>query len=139
MENSAVDVIVIGGGILGATLSRELALGGADVVLVDPDDAPNRVSVGSLAWLNASSTANPEYAALRVASMRLWREMKAAHPDCPITLNGSLIWGDHPSAIDAHVTRMQNAGWPAQRLDKPDLTEMAPALNAPPAALFSPL
>ena len=63
MENSAVDVIVIGGGILGATLSRELALGGADVVLVDPDDAPNRVSVGSLAWLNASSTANPEYAA----------------------------------------------------------------------------
>ncbi|WP_049643193.1 NAD(P)/FAD-dependent oxidoreductase [Candidatus Rhodobacter oscarellae] len=132
------EILIIGGGILGATLARELARRGARPVIVDADTPDRRTSLGSLGWLNASSTADMGYAQLRRASMELWHALKDAHPDCPAFFPGALLWGDDAGAVRAQEERMNALGWAALALDRAALEARIPGLNAPEAALLLP-
>jgi len=136
---SGTDILIVGGGVIGATLGWVLGKAGASVVLVDPGGVAERASVGSLAWLNASSTADMDYARLRAASMRLWHEMAALHPDCPVTFPGAVMWGDDAEACAAQVQRMATVGWPAEVLGRAAISARVPGLaDVPEAALFAP-
>lgn len=131
-------VMIIGGGIIGATTACRLAAASADVTLIDPMDENARASAGSLAWLNVSSTADPDYARLRLASLRLWHQLLKAHPECPVRFSGALLFGEDRDAISAHSKFMSGLGWPALVLDANELSKMLPGLvNAPDAALFA--
>ena len=92
-------VAIIGGGIIGTTCAWELARCGADVTVFDANDPADQASIGSLAWLNASSTSDEGYARTRRASMDIWHKIKAENPDCPALFNGALMWGDSAEAV----------------------------------------
>ena len=128
-------VSIIGGGIIGTTLAASLARAGADVTVFDAGDV--KVSDGSLAWLNASSTLTPHYAGLRAASMRLWHDL-AQEQGCPVRFNGALMWGLDVKAEFASVEVMAGVGWNTKLVNDKDMGAIAPELNAPQTALWSP-
>ena len=131
-------ILIVGGGILGAAAARRLSLIMTAVTLVDPMVEDQRTSVGSLAWLNVSSTADPDYARLRLASLRLWQRLGEAHPDCPVRFPGSLLFGANADAIRAHSELMCGLGWRTRVLDASELTKSVPGMaNTPGTALLA--
>ena len=71
---SEPDIVVIGGGLVGAATAYGLARGGARVVLLDEGDIAYRASRGNFAlvWVQSKGNGMPEYAAWTQASARLW-------------------------------------------------------------------
>lgn len=133
-------VAVVGAGILGCMLARRLAEDGHAVTVLDAGGARPTASEGSLGWLNASSTPDPAYAALRVQSLRRWRAIAADDADCPAAFNGSFVWNRDAAALEAQAAVLASLDWPAEVLGRDDLGAVAPGLAAPPeAALLAPL
>lgn len=121
-------VAVVGGGIIGAMAAAELARGGAEVTLW-AGRAP-RASDASLAWLNVSSAADPDYAALRRESLELWHRL-AAEEGAPVRWPGALLWEDGLDA-EAEAARLSALGWPAEAIGAADFARLAPGVAAPP-------
>lgn len=72
--------VVIGGGIIGASIAWGLARKGADVALIDGSDRDFRASVGNfgLLWIQGKGANYPAYAALSQKSGKLWKEFVTA-------------------------------------------------------------
>ncbi len=121
-------ILIVGGGILGATAACRFSLIPADVTLIDPMIEEQIASRGSLAWLNVSSTADPDYAKLRLASLRLWHRLAKEHPDCPVRFPGALHLGANPDTIEAHSALMSGLGWPTRVLDADELLKSMPGV-----------
>lgn len=131
-ENTA---IVIGGGIIGLMTAHDLAMTGLKLILLD--DGGQKASTGSLVWLNVISTDDADYAALRMASMKLWHVL-AQNDDCPIAFRGALLW-DGPNADMSKMAAAQTQfGWPVEVVKGDEITALAPGLASPPQqALFA--
>ena len=131
----AQKIVIIGGGVLGLSIACKLAE--ADQTVVVLDSGAEGASIGSLAWLNVCSTRDMPYAALRSASLRLWRRM-AETPGCPARITGSLLWGRH-GEIDSGLEVMAANGWAARAVTAEEFAALAPGVGAPPErALYAP-
>src|SRR5215207_7989870 len=105
----APTVIVVGAGIVGASIAWHLAVAGAQVIVVDAADAGGTATARSFAWVNAS-WGNPEpYFRFRVRSMAEWRRLAATVPDIPITWAGGLCWDLPPEQLIAYAR--QHGAW----------------------------
>lgn len=122
-------VVVVGAGILGASISRHLALRGAQVTVLEAAAAPAAGATGkSWAWLNANAKEPRHYRDLNAASMRLWQR---DHPQL-CTFCGCLML--HDERGDATTTdgspypsRHIPAGGPLQALEPNLAPELAQA------------
>lgn len=87
-QGNAAEVIVIGGGIIGAACADELASQGVDVLVLDCQrPAATAAGMGHLVVLDHS----PAELALGEYSVRLWRELAPQMPDnCAMRNNGTL-------------------------------------------------
>ena len=131
-------IAVVGGGIIGAVAALRLARD-HQVTLIDPNDATGRTTDGSLAWLNVCTTADPSYARLRKAALDLWHDMLRDDPEMPVSITGSLIWGDTAADTHARADLTRSIGWQAEVLDAKGFARMAPGFANPPAqALYAP-
>ncbi|RAU47551.1 MULTISPECIES: FAD-binding oxidoreductase [unclassified Pseudomonas] len=88
IEGKAADVIVIGGGIIGAACADELARHGVNVLVLDCQrPAATAAGMGHLVVLDHS----PAELALGNYSVGLWRELAPHMPDdCALRTNGTL-------------------------------------------------
>jgi glycine/D-amino acid oxidase-like deaminating enzyme len=79
---NGADVVVVGGGIIGAATAYRLTLAGARVTLIDAGEPGRGTSASSFAWLNSSHKRPRAYHDLNVAGMAehaaLAREFAAA-------------------------------------------------------------
>lgn len=131
--------LVIGAGMLGSAIAWRLAEAGLPVRMIDAGDGAEQASQGSLCWLNAATCADAEYAAFRIRSLRMWHEIAARHPDCPVQFQGSVVWTDTPSDTDTQIDLMTHLDWPVERLAHADLQALFPgAHHVPDAALLAP-
>ena len=88
----APEVVVVGAGIVGASIAWHLTAAGAAVTVIDAGEPGGIATAGSFAWINAS-WGNPEhYFRLRVHSMAGWRRLAEAVPAVPIAWVGGLCW-----------------------------------------------
>jgi glycine/D-amino acid oxidase-like deaminating enzyme len=103
-------VIVVGGGILGASFSYHLAKAGAEVKLLDAGPQPGGVATPtSFAWINAS-WGNPEpYFRLRHHAMKLWQQLDKEIAGLSVNWSGSLLWDLEGDALSDYVK--QHRGW----------------------------
>src|SRR5690242_11521824 len=62
-------IAVVGAGVIGAAVARELAVRGARVWLLDRNDRADGTTAVSFAWLNAHRKLEPAYHRLNVAGM----------------------------------------------------------------------
>jgi glycine/D-amino acid oxidase-like deaminating enzyme len=126
------DLVVVGAGIVGASVAYHSARAGAAVTLVDAGRPGAGVTADSFAWigLGPSRVRTGPAAALRAVSAEEYRRLEAELPGLPVTWSGSLSWG-------AGVA--PEAGPRQEIVDAATVTQLEPALLRPPEwALWAP-
>jgi glycine/D-amino acid oxidase-like deaminating enzyme len=135
---SAKHCIVIGSGIIGASIAWHLAAGGAQVTILEAAQAGGIATRDSWAWINAS-WGNPEpYFRLRLRSMQEWQRLAREVPDLGLDVCGGLIWDLPPAQLEAFAEEHSQWGYPLQRLGAAEARLLEPSLQQAPAfALYA--
>jgi len=125
-------VVVVGAGIVGASIAWHLASAGAAVTVIDAEEAGGLATRNSFAWINAS-WGNPEpYFRLRVRSMVLWRGLGAAVPAIPLDWVGGLCF-DLPAAdLETYALEHGRWGYGLRKVDRAEAARLEPSLAEPP-------
>ena len=125
-------VLVIGAGIIGASIAYHLQHDGARVTVIDADKAGGIATRHSWAWINAS-WGNPEpYFRLRHQSMRLWRQLGAAVPGLDVNWCGGLLWDAPADDLRAYVTQHRAWGYDIRAVARDEARLIEPHLATPP-------
>jgi len=127
--------VVIGAGVLGASVAARLASSGMQVTLLDQDEPGRAASRWSFAWLNSNDKAPKPYHDLNHAGIRAWAELA---PDLdgaawyrPVG-NLELATSDVDRAeLEARVRRLTEWGYPARLISRAEASEIEPALRFP--------
>ncbi len=126
-------VIVIGSGIIGASIAWRLTKEGAHVTVLDAQEAPGGIATaGSWAWINASWGNDREYVALRMRAMVGWREYDKEIPGLSVNWCGSLLWDLPEEKLMAYAVEHQSWGYPLRLVKGGEIAKLEPSLRAPP-------
>ena len=118
------DLVVVGAGIVGASVAYHAARAGAAVTLVDAGPPGAGVTANSFAWIGASGVRTGPAAGLRATATEEYHRLEAELPGLPVTWSGSLCWGAADSAPDAG---------PGQTIvDAATVATLEPTLRQPP-------
>lgn len=124
-------VVVVGAGILGASIAYHLTLHGVQVTLVDagrPGEGATRVA---FAWLNAYGKAPFSYYDLNRRSIDMWAGF-ARRLGVHITWGGELRWAataEGAAALAAQAEALQAWGYPTRILDRDEVRRLEPDLR----------
>jgi len=125
-------VIVIGSGIIGASIAYHLAKGGAHVTVIEAGETGGIATRASWAWINAS-WGNPEpYFRLRIRSMEHWRRMQKDISGLAINWCGGLIWDLPRAELDAFAAERAQWGQPLRPVTREEILAIEPNLTAVP-------
>ena len=129
--SAAADLVVVGAGVVGASVAYHAARAGAVVVLVDAGRPGAGVTAGSFAWIGAAGLRTGPAAGLRSTATEQYRRLEAELPGLPVTWSGSLSWGAEGG--------LPEAGPGQEVVDAATVTALEPALRqAPEWALWAP-
>jgi glycine/D-amino acid oxidase-like deaminating enzyme len=131
------EVIVIGAGIIGASIAWHLAKAGAKVTMLDKSRPGGVATPCSFGWINASF-GNPEpYYRLRIRAMAEWKRLAEEVPDLPVSWKGGLCWDQPRADLEAHAARHSSWGYGVRQTDREEAARIEPNLAEPPDfALF---
>jgi glycine/D-amino acid oxidase-like deaminating enzyme len=120
---------VIGCGLIGAAVARELELGGAHVVIFEADGPGRGTSGTTFAWVNSTNKAPREYHDLNVAGIRAHADLQARGAPGPqwFFQTGNLVW---PEREDV-TTRLERWGYPLRRITPREAHALEPDLRLP--------
>lgn len=126
-------VVVIGAGIVGASLAYHLAGKGANVTLVEAESIASGVTGSSFAWINTSHPEPDPIAQLRVAAIMEYHRLETQLPGLKIQWTGALSY-----------SVMSNAALPASGkqasanlVSRSQILDLEPNLKNPPeSALY---
>jgi glycine/D-amino acid oxidase-like deaminating enzyme len=126
-------VIVVGGGIIGASLAYHLVRAGARVTLLDEEKERGGVATPkSWAWINASWGNAEAYFRLRLHSMTLWRGLDKAVPGLRVNWCGGLLWDLPEDELRSYVKRQSSWGYDIKLVDRERAWKIEPNLVEPP-------
>jgi D-hydroxyproline dehydrogenase subunit beta len=125
--------VVIGAGVLGASVAARLADAGMPVTLLDQDRPGRAASRWSFAWLNSNDKAPRPYHDLNHAGIRAWAEL-APHLDGPAWYRpvGHVELATTAPAgaeLTARVRRLTEWGYPARLIDAAATSVIEPSLR----------
>ena len=125
-------VLVVGAGIVGASIAWHLARVGAEVTIVEQGDPGGLATRGSWAWINAT-WGNPEtYVRLRLLSMQEWRRLEREVPAVRVRWNGGLTWDVPTGALESFVGEHRAWGYAIRVVDRDEAKAIEPQLATPP-------
>lgn len=125
-------VIVIGSGIIGASIAYHLAKAGAEVTVIEAGEPGGVATRASWAWINAS-WGNPEpYFRLRIRSIEHWHKMQSEIPELAINWCGGLIWDLPPEQLDAYAAERAQWGQPLRKVSRGEIHAIEPSLTTVP-------
>jgi len=132
MSNTA-DVIIIGGGIHGASLAFHLAQRGTQVIVLEKRfvaaGATGRSS--GLVRMHYDTEANSRLAWVSFQYFRNWAEMVTGAPGCGFTRTGfiQIVAREHANALRANVAMQQRLGIPSLVVTADDVHRLAPSFS----------
>ncbi len=125
-------VVVVGAGILGASIAFHLTLRGAQVTVVEAGEPGHGASRVSFAWLNSYDKNPFPYHDLNRRSIEMWERFKRRlGGDIDLVWGGELRWSITPEGADALAARaetLQAWGYPARMLDASEVRGLEPGL-----------
>jgi glycine/D-amino acid oxidase-like deaminating enzyme len=127
-------VIIVGAGVLGVSVARQLAVAGEDVLLLDQRGAGTGTTATTFAWTNSSRKPDPNYHRLNLAGMeehaRLAGQLRGAPSYFP---SGALQWADaaNEQRLADNVERLQALGYPAHWITPDEAARTAGGLRIP--------
>ena len=127
-------VVIVGGGIMGASIGYHLAKRGAEVTILEKRRPGNGATEKSFAWINATFSKQPRsYYELNLLGIGGWRRLTEEFAgDLQIQWGGSVQWFE-PGAPDAeklkrNVRAHQQWGYPAHLVEEADVRRLLPAI-----------
>ena len=130
-----MEIVVIGGGVVGASVAYRLAQAGAAVTLLEAGRLAGGTSAATFAWINSNDKTPLEYHRLNTAGMvehsRLRQEFGAAPW---LHVDGNIEWNEDSSAgaaLRGKVEQLQGWGYEAELLPIGALRELEPDLLPP--------
>ncbi len=139
MSRSEQHVIVVGAGILGASIAYHLARRGARVTLLDRGPPAGEATGASFAWINASFRNPKPYYDLRMVGMQEYRRLEAELDGrLVVTWGGGLNWDLDESEIEPLVRQHAGWGYDQRIVGRDEILALEPRLTTPPErAVFS--
>jgi len=124
-------IIVVGAGLLGASLAHQLATRGAPVTLVDSGPPGGGTSGSSFAWVNAQEKAPAAYFELNRDGVAAYADLAAALGGDWFHAGGDLAVGRGPGAakLQDKIERHLALGYPVRSLDRAGVLALEPALD----------
>jgi glycine/D-amino acid oxidase-like deaminating enzyme len=135
--SAAKQVIVVGAGIIGASIAWHLAKAGAQVTVIADSAVGGVATPNSFAWINAS-WGNPEpYFRLRTRAMAEWARLARDLPDLPLSWCGGLCWDLSAAEMETYATEHAACGYGIERVDRAGAARIEPNLaELPDLALY---
>jgi glycine/D-amino acid oxidase-like deaminating enzyme len=125
-------MIVIGAGVMGASVAYRLAQAGAEVTVLEATRVGGGTSGISFAWTNAHMKPPKPYHDLNVGGMKAHAALRDEFGATPWWHGGgSIEWGseaDH-AAQRANVAQLQSWGYAAQWIDHKQVLELEPDID----------
>lgn len=132
METSQ-KIIVVGAGIIGASIAYHLARRGAEVVILDKTGPAAEATGKSFAWINANHAADDVYHRLRYQSLaeyhRLDGELKGA---LGLQWGGSLCFDTGRDDQEERLARFQALGYAVEAVSHNQFRDLEPNYEKPP-------
>lgn len=136
-HNGSSRVVIIGAGILGASIAYRIAARGFAVTLIDKASPGSGASSHSFAWINAGLKVPLDYHNLNRRSMDMWERFAANIADDGDSASVGLRWGgkvswvtepDRAERLKSEVKQMQAWGYPSRLISAAELRAIEPAL-----------
>ena len=125
-------ILVIGAGIIGASVAWHLAKAGARVTVLDGAEPGGLATRCSWGWINAS-WGNPEpYFRLRERAMLEWRRLGREVPGLAVNWCGGLIWDLPPEGLEAFARQHGSWGYGLRRVAGDEILGIEPKLKSIP-------
>jgi glycine/D-amino acid oxidase-like deaminating enzyme len=126
------EVIVIGAGIIGASIAWHLAKAGTKVTILDKAEPGGVATPCSFGWINASF-GNPEpYYRLRIRAMAEWKRLATEVPSLPVRWQGGLCWDRPRAELEGLGAEHSSWGYGVRELCRDEITRIEPNLAEPP-------
>ncbi|MBE9475557.1 MAG: FAD-binding oxidoreductase [Proteobacteria bacterium] len=134
----AEHVIVVGGGIIGASVAYHLAKAGARVTVLEKAAPASGASSKSFGWINAKAAQTRSYYKLRrEAIYEYLRLCETMQMEAAVKWDGSLWWEDQGQALLDQATILEDYGYEAKVIDAARFSQMEPNVANPPAHCIS--
>ncbi|NHQ94232.1 NAD(P)/FAD-dependent oxidoreductase [Janthinobacterium lividum] len=115
-------IIVIGAGVMGASLAYHLASKGAQVTVVEAGDIASGVTGSSFAWINTSCAGPDPIATLRGGAIAAYRQLETQVPGLTVRWHGALSYGTQDGRVSTESIL----------LDRSRIVQLEPHLRQPP-------
>lgn len=128
-------VIVIGAGIIGASIAYQLSKAGAAVTVLDAGGLAGQASGASFGWINANYYADPNHFALRLAGIEAHARL-----DSPLSLAeniGALVWELEGDALNQQAIALRELGYEVDKIDAATFAALEPNIITPPDQCLS--
>ncbi|MEP3050846.1 MAG: FAD-dependent oxidoreductase [Erythrobacter sp.] len=128
-KSSGPRVAVVGAGIIGASIAYNLALGGANVTVLERHEIATRASRGTFAWLNATWAKQPrQYHRMNQLGLAGWKELERDLA-IPIKWGGSIEWfgsQERQARLSEQIDEQIEWGEPARMIGLAELADLEP-------------
>ena len=123
-------IIVIGSGIVGASIAMSCLNLGADVVVLERDNLGGSASSKSFGWINASFAESTDYFKLRNAAVDKFRNLtKETNLKNFVQWQGTLWWEDSGQELKRQFNTLIERGYVARLLNKNEIKSLEPNLK----------
>lgn len=138
-SQSHFPVIVVGAGIVGASIALHLARHDVRVLLLDRQGPAAGISGRSFGWINALQTRDKDYFSLRLESLREYRQLHQRYPDdIRPERTGSLLWHLPETDLEAICAELNSTDYLVRMINKQEILVLEPGLpQAPDCAAFA--
>ncbi len=128
-------ILVIGAGVIGASIAYNLTLRGYHVTLLEQNFPASGATSKTFAWINANFAETPEYFRLRregIAEYKTLPERLGA--EIGLRWGGSLWWEEEGDALALHAAEHERFGYNASLIDAQAFSALEPHVADPPAS-----
>jgi glycine/D-amino acid oxidase-like deaminating enzyme len=133
-------VVVIGAGIIGASIAYHLAAAGAKVTVIETQKPTAGATMNSFAWLNAGGKRPRPYHTMNLLGIMGWHRLQdeIGIGALPMQWGGCVEWAvdaDHAGKLRTAVERAQAWGYPTRLIETSQIVPLLPGVAPGPAAL----